>query len=503
MLTRSSFETSGRRPAQEPCALSDVTGTYSSDLRLATKLSIGIGLIYLAFLAPGIYNIDEHSMLAVAESLVTHNGVAVPAGLGSAGRNGLTFSIWYPLLSFLDVPFAWLALVSSRAAHLPFRNLAAVFSLVLPCALTSATAGIVFLLSRRIGSSLRGACLASLSFAFGTVALVYARTFFAEPLLAFLTAAALHLCFGDRYWGAAAMAGLAVLAKPTGIVVGLVLAVYLMAKRKPQAALLQGLGSALGLGLYLVYNYYRYADPFEFGPPHWFRLSNIPPGVAALLASPIWGLIWYCPVVVLAVCVFRGAKHSGLFEILAISGILGSYLLLYSSWRNASGTAWDGGWSWGPRYLLPALPGICALLGTLGKRMERVIVPFILLGFLINAPTLVSYYERFFAESLEQGTPLGQDTGWSLQNAPLFHAWPAAIREARDAKHSDVGRVLQERGDSSDLISNSPALRTVAVWWWVLPILHMPRWIGCIVALALVVSGCVILIASFQFCCRL
>ena len=49
----------------------------------------GTWLIYLAFLPPGIYSIDGYSMLAVADSIVTRHNVAVPAGLGIPGKDGL------------------------------------------------------------------------------------------------------------------------------------------------------------------------------------------------------------------------------------------------------------------------------------------------------------------------------------------------------------------------------------------------------------------------------
>jgi hypothetical protein len=76
----------------------------SSVRRLAWRLALGTGLIYLAFLPPGIYSIDGNSMLAVAESIVTRHNLTVPTGLGIPGRDGQTYSSWYPLQSLLSVP---------------------------------------------------------------------------------------------------------------------------------------------------------------------------------------------------------------------------------------------------------------------------------------------------------------------------------------------------------------------------------------------------------------
>ena len=55
-------------------------------------IALAFGLIYLAFLPPGIYSLDGNGMLAVAESLVAHHSWAVPAELGFVGRDGQFFS---------------------------------------------------------------------------------------------------------------------------------------------------------------------------------------------------------------------------------------------------------------------------------------------------------------------------------------------------------------------------------------------------------------------------
>ena len=81
----------------------------------------------------------------------------------------------------------WIAL--SEIVNLPAHYTAAVCALTLSPLLTAATTALVALLALRLGSDRRGACLAALSFAFGTIALTYTGYFFAEPLLAFLTVA--------------------------------------------------------------------------------------------------------------------------------------------------------------------------------------------------------------------------------------------------------------------------------------------------------------------------
>lgn len=197
-------------------------------------LTLGVAFIYLAFLPPGIYSVDGNAMLAVAESLVAHHSFAVQGDVGEVGRGGQIFSKWYPLQSLLAVPFVAAGVQIAHVLRLPEHYVAAICSLVLPALFTGLTALLVALISEQLGSSPRGAFLAGLTYAFGTIAMVYARTFYADPLLALLTAACIYLALAGGRQGifrAAPLTGLAVLAKPTGIVVGPLITFYLWPRR--------------------------------------------------------------------------------------------------------------------------------------------------------------------------------------------------------------------------------------------------------------------------------
>jgi hypothetical protein len=455
----------------------------------AILITVGFMLIFLALIAPGIYSVDGNAMLAVSESLVTHRGFTVPEGLGVPGVGGRIYSHWYPLLSFLDVPFAYLALLASRVTHLPFHYLAAVFSLPLMGVLTAATAGIVTLLARQIGATEKGAWWAAVAFCVGTVALAYGRTFYAEPLLAFLTGAALYFTLGESLPNVvlgAFFAALAMLAKPTGIIVGPILAGYLLLKSVPVLrSILPLAGTAIGFGLFGVFNVIRFGHPLDFGISSPFQLSFFISGAGGLLFSPGYGLLWYCPPVILAIFGFRKAWKNHKFEALAIAAVFAGFLTLHSCLPY-----WFAAWSWGPRYLVPTLPGLCALTGLLEGNLRKSLVVLALLGFAINVPTTFCFYERYYSELNEHGIPTEGSLAWSFRYAPSLHEWPAAIHQVQDAEKSDVREIFAERGAPSRTISESRALRVVALWWWVLPIVHIPRVIGAAVSLVLVLFGC-------------
>ncbi len=450
----------------------------------------GICLAYLAFFPAVIYPVDGNSMLAVAESLITGHGFTVPAaGLGAIGRHGMYYSSWYPLLSILALPPVAAGVFVSRHLGLPQHYVAAVFALTLSPILAAVTAWLVAMLARRLGATTRGAIVASLAYAFGTIAMVYTRDFFADPLLALLTVAGIYFTLGDsphEDGAAAAAAMLAVLAKPTGIVLGPCLGAYLLCRGQPARRWIAPFCATLaGLLIYFAYNWARFANPFDFGQPGAFALRVIPYAIAGLLISPGRGLLWYCPPLIAVAAV--STANFRRWESALILAVAGAYLAEHSIW-----TFWAGGWSWGPRLLLPALPGLMALAGLLQRRRRWLLVALSVAGFIINSPNLVSFYARYYQEAAAAKVSVRAQE-WSLSSAPLFRMWGAAWRETEDAyRNADqVGTFMRQAGTAplATRVESSRTLRIVNLWWWMLPAVRIPRAAGAAVSLALLLTG--------------
>lgn len=472
------------------------------DLILALTLGIGTGLIYLAFLPPAILSLDGNANLFVAESLVMKRDFTVPPDSGIIGAGGKYYSLWYPLLSILAVPFVAIGLAAGHLFSMPGHYVPAVFALVLPALLTAGSNALLALLSLHLGSTKKGACLAAFSFGFSTIAVTHARTFYPEPLLTFLTVACLCLAFqgtSRAIIGTGLLAGLCVLAKPTGVIVGPILSAYLFMKRRPiHVASVPLIGTTMGGLLYLAYNYMRFGDPLSSGFPWMFRVSLFLEGFLVQLFSPGLGLVFYCPPVIVSVVGFCVAVRRKAFEALAILSIFFAYLLLYSFWDGFRPSAVASGytWAWGPRYLLPGLPGLMALTGLAERQWRKGLVFLTVLGFIGNAPTLVSFYERYYTESNEQGVPW-QALIWSPAHSPLVNGWGTAYRQISDALGSDVKELVREAGPPAHTVSSSQALRVVAVWWWMLPAVGIPRWIGAMSAWFLIALGAWVLQKGF------
>lgn len=468
---------------------------------MALLVGFGVGLIYLAFLPPGIYSVDGTAMVALAESLATDHDFVVSEGLGTVGRGGEYYSSWYPLPSILGIPFVGAGLGLGKVLGLPGHYLALVSAQVLTVILSAATVGLVVLFALRLGAPALGACLAGVSLGLGTVMMVYGRSFFAEPLLALLVVAGLYLAVQGTRRGimvSSLLAGLAVLAKPTGVLLAPVLSAYILVRlRSVRLALAPLAGMAVGLALFLAYNYLRYEDVFWFGQPYSFALDGVAEGLAGQLVSPGRGLIWYAPPVLIGAVAFRYAYRSIPLETLALVALFGGFLLIHSLW-----SAWEAGWSWGPRYLVPVLPVLLIPVAYLPRGWRKGVMVLTALGFLVNAPTLVSFFERYYSELRDQGVDVADHAVvWSPSYAPALHAWGAAVRQIGDAADADVRALIAQADPAAPAVSveDSQLLRVVAVWWWMLPAAGIPRLIGALLATFMVLLGGGLIVQAFIF----
>lgn len=448
---------------------------------------LGTWLIYLAFLPPGIQSIDGGSMLEVAHSIVTKHNVTVASG--DVGRDGRSFSRWYPLQSLFAVPVVWFAVKASIVFHLPVHYVESFAATLLPALYTALTVALVYVLAVFLGAEELGAWLAAVVYGFGTIALVYTRDFYADPLLALLVVLGFLLVFRTQpSWLVLPITLLAVLAKPSGIVLGPVLSVYLFWRtRRFWLSLLPGLGTAIGLGLYSLYNFYRFESFTRFGQLYLFSPKYVPAGLIGLLISPGSGLIWFCPCVVLSVVALTQMKTRKL-EAWAIVGFAICFFFLHCLWVE-----WHGGSSWGPRLLLPILPGLIALTGVLNRVGQRVLAVLAILTFLFTAANLPSSYKRYVSELGERGL-FERELLWQPALSPILNAWPAALRQINDARQCDVRTIYAQHSDvPAATIATSRALRVVSLWWWVLPVVHISRFWGILLSVLLVITGILLL----------
>lgn len=390
--------------------------------------------------------VDEHSLHFMAESLNARGTLAVPQLVAIRSFYGKT--------SLRGTPYAPYSPGQPMAAAVYLRALGPAFRAAAPKAsgesallaheaatgllntTLTALAGAIFLGALGVlGVGRRRATQAALLLILSTPLVVYAKTSFSEPFLAvFAALLMLGLALHDRGhpagpWLAgfaaagaiavkfavggllAAAAGVALLSRPAG--------------RRVSTLMRFGLIPVCVLAAHLAWNVVRFGSPLDLGYPETAELGRrlndfdtpFAVGLFGLLLSPGKGLFLFAPAVLISAFGWRAAHRRSPSASIAALAFFAACLLLYSRY-----SAWEGGYGFGPRYLLPALPGL--LLGlpfALASRKRRAALALCAFGVVMQIPGIATsftedqmaggrYYDAGYRYRLDY-TPAGQ---WAL-----------------------------------------------------------------------------------------
>jgi hypothetical protein len=308
-------------------------------------------------------------MYEVAENLTNNKTSAIQTEwppMSHRGPDGRIYSQYAAAPSLVSMPGVWVRNALTHKTDKDRHFWLVITSHVASACFGALTCVLFFGLCRRLGASPWAATAGTLTLAFATMVIVYARSPFSEILqtaavLGFASALIATVDTPSRkqalYLGA--WAGLVLNAKAV-----LALALVgggvhlLLALRADRAALLRVLGWSLlaalpGLALFLYYNYVRWGDPLDTGYGATLSLLDEHPfnGLYGLLLSPGKSLFLYSPPLVLGVfaSVRFAREHRGPARALACVGL--PPLLFYACMLS-----WSGDWCWGPRYLTYLVP---------------------------------------------------------------------------------------------------------------------------------------------------
>lgn len=351
--------------------------------------------VYLLSYSGRIHSVDEAYMLALTESfakdrLDVNQVASMQWGfnplyqVGTFGPSGDVFCKKGVGISLFALPLLWTSSAFPKAGSVHS-------SLLTNIIITSLTGILLFRYLLTLGFSLRASMACSLTFGIGTVAWPYARFFFAEPLAAFGMLLALYGCtlfHRTRHLHSAFLCGLGlgvtVLAFSAGVIaspifLGGITGSVIFKRRSRQIkshVVLAVTGWVLGLlgplFITFLYNYLRFGSPWETGWRAEQAISvqdftlPIHKGLIGLLISPARGLLFYSPVLLLALFGYVKAFRKHKYEFSLITALVAIYLIFYSMWR-----AWHAGWSWGPRYLVPILPLMCIPMAATWEHVNR------------------------------------------------------------------------------------------------------------------------------------
>ena len=355
-------------------------------LRTAVTLFLFLNALYLLTSTGRVHTMDEISAVMQSESLTLHGTTAIPQATGSGvffgkvGRDGRPYSPYPPGQALMLVPWYGLGSVLAKLPGVPPQSRDLVVSMTATwsnATFAALTAALIFLLAHALGLSTRDALITALVIAVATPLFVYSGWLFSEPLTALCWVGAALALFGmsssetisaRRAVVAGLLLGFALHLRATNVIAaGVFLIATLIRDRrqalKPVAVAALVIG-AFGL-LYLLRNQMLYGSPLDFGYPqyaeagretHSFHIS-MASGLFALLLSPGKSILLFCPVVILAVLGLRRLwlRDRGLALVCGLIPLL--YLLFYSHYSG-----FEGGYSYGPRYLVPPLVLGCVAL---------------------------------------------------------------------------------------------------------------------------------------------
>ncbi len=324
-------------------------------------------------------------------------------------------------------------------------------------ALPSAITGVLlYRLAHRMTHSVLAGSLVALSYGLLTPAFAYANAFFGHQLCAALLLGSFALVISGSNASikkgalVGALLGYSVLTEYPAALGVLCIVAYCVLVR-PNVRFLLALGLSLALfGVILgVYNNHIFGSPFSLGYAHsTLYMEQHETGFFSLVGpqpDALWGLTFglyrgifvLSPWLLLALpgALFWWRRRGRRRELFLMLGIFLSFFMF-----NASSIMWWGGWSVGPRYILPGLPFL-ALLTTDAIKPSRPFAAFLLTVLLLWS--LVATWGLSLAGQLYP-----PDT---FRNPLLEYAWPHITR-------GDVAR-------------NVGTLLGLPGWWSLLPLL--------------------------------
>jgi len=221
-------------------------------------------------------------------------------------------------------------------------------------------------------------------------------------------------------WRSVAWLGMATLFRPSALAFGVAWPIWLW-RRPRREWIATGIAFAVVIASLAGYNWLRYGALFESGygdAGSGFCLQVT--GLIGYLVAPGRGLLVFAPWALLAIpAAIRVLRARRMGEMGVLAGVAGFYLI-HSMWCE-----WEGGWSYGPRLIVPLLPIVA--LGVVDffsdyPWLSLLLLPASLIQVAaLAADPIVTYYKAVF----ESGATLEQ-TVWSVADSITLHQLRAA-----------------------------------------------------------------------------
>ena len=431
---------------------------------------------------------------------MSYDVLATEAERGVDGQYYAPVGIGHPLFS-LPFYLGSRALQSLSAIKIGKPETLDKAAVVLGSAVAAAfCAPLAFLFAWRLSGSLEGALVATLSLAFGTILWPYSKFGFNAPLATCcLLGATLCTWIGVRDYrsyvlmAGGALQGMALLTRHEMGVMIIPIFIWLVAESRRDRQLmfkrlvLFGLPFALAVGVWMWYNASRFGHPFDTGllrDPNVRFDSSFFVGLYGLLASPGRALFLYAPITLVGLLALKRLAMQDRSTAL----LFGLQILILTS-LIAKMHQWDGGESYGPRYLVPLLPYLTvpiAVLFPLGQRAvrRRILFTTLALSVLVQLPGVLVDYSKI------QNAFARQTAGYSIQMSR--YSWEATplvlnVKSALKGVPRNVGHLIGiatppavvQSGQETQRDFSQQFVFSLDFWWLYLYYLGViPAWLS-------------------------
>ena len=363
-------------------------------------------------------SLAERGSLSISKDMLDIEDLKIDA-VGTPGRDGQLFSHFGLGMPLLQMPFYLLGLLISLLVPKLSGSYITFFTVSFTNTVISAVnALLIFCIATAMGSNRRRAAALSFIYGISTMAIVYAKVGFIEPAMVMFMLISFYLLVLNR--GTASGRGVFL----SGLCFGLmfftrihsiillpsfILYLSTISKRRWRDLAMFLIGPAAFLAVVLSLNYYQFGAVFATGYGAGPYVNTNTGGIASIirlicqggralkalyyyLLSTGKGIFLYNPVIILSVFCIRAFWKQHRDEAIFILTALAIQLVFFSSMFIRGSI-----FSWGPRYIFPAVPlMVIMLIGCLDSPVKRLSAFFLaVIGLLIQIPALLVNYSRY------------------------------------------------------------------------------------------------------------
>ena len=394
---------------------------------------VALAATFLLFFEGAISGSDGGKMFAMARSLVEDGDVTVTGDdVQLPGREGgqTRYGLGLPLLAVPAVVVGKVAgAVVGNADEVGQAAAAALMPVI-----TALLAGAIYRLARRLGAPPGRSAFVASGTIVGTFALAYTKEFLSEPLAGLALVVMIDRSLARKPWAAGIALALGALVRAQLLVLAPIVALAHWRWHSFRDGVRVGVPLAVAGIAQAAINWWRFGDILSFGYQDiGYSVKWVPIALVGFLVDPLKSILLFAPVTAaIAVAVWRIRRRQSHYATLVAGTLLaslGPVLFVFF---------WQGGWSWGPRYLLfPVFAGAPAVaVWASTARRQQVVAVLFLLGFLFSAATLVVSTR---AQQIGQthAADRGADDGHFDVIGPSIHRQIGAVPVT-------IGRVLHE-----------------------------------------------------------